>query len=219
MNKIKLTTAFFLTASVIDIIGVIFKIPILIYIFKPLIISSLIFLYTFSSPKRLKWYIIALEFSFFGDIFLLFTGNMFFMLGLSAFLLAHISYIIMVSRTLKKTPFNDIFLSFSIFFGFLLGLLFILKGHLGAMKIPVVIYGLVLSSFGAVSFINNLQQKNQASLVLLVGTLLFILSDSLLAINKFYKPLDILNVFVMLTYIAAQFVIFKGVILAEKKLN
>ncbi|NDK18698.1 MAG: lysoplasmalogenase [Zetaproteobacteria bacterium] len=92
----------------------------------------------------------------------------------------------------------------------------VLKGHLGAFKIPVVVYGLVISSFGALCFINNLQQKDKASAVLLIGALLFMLSDSLLAVNKFYRSIEILNLLVMLTYIAAQYLIFRAVVLAEK---
>jgi len=71
MNKTKVTffVFVFVFVSILDIIGIIFEIPVLVYIFKPLIILSLLFLYVFSLPKRLKWYLIALEFLFFGDVF------------------------------------------------------------------------------------------------------------------------------------------------------
>ena len=82
VNKIKIAFFVFVLASILDIVGIIFSIPLLIYIFKPLIIFSLLFLYVFSLPKRIKWYVIALELSFFGDVLLLFSGELFFMGGL-----------------------------------------------------------------------------------------------------------------------------------------
>lgn len=216
-KKTKIFFRVFEVAATLELIAVIFKIDILSFICKPLIIPALLGVYYFMSTHKNKWYILALIGSFLGDVFLLFSGSRYFILGLSAFLIAHIGYILMLSKMLKKPKINEILLSFIIFFGFLLGLLFVLKGHLGAMEVPVIIYGLVLTSFGALSFINNLQQKNKASIVLLIGALLFITSDSLLAINKFYRPSELINSLVMLTYIAAQYVIFKAVILAEKE--
>jgi uncharacterized membrane protein YhhN len=45
---------------------------------------------------------------------------------------------------------------------------------------------------------------------MMVGALLFVISDSTLAINKFYKPFEMAGVIIMLTYGAAQFFIVKG---------
>jgi len=215
-TNVTLATAFFFMVSILDLIGIFADNEWLKTTFKPLILLSLIALYLFVSLKKNKWYLLALICSFGGDVFLLFDAQSYFMLGLGSFLLAHLFYITLVSKQLKKPNNKEWLLSFVIFFGFLIGLLMVLKGHLGAFKIPVVVYGLVISSFGALCFINNLQQKDKASAVLLIGALLFMLSDSLLAVNKFYKPIEILNLLVMLTYIAAQYLIFRAVVLAEK---
>jgi uncharacterized membrane protein YhhN len=48
------------------------------------------------------------------------------------------------------------------------------------------------------------------------GAVLFVLSDSCIAINLFYKPFELARITIMLTYIIAQILIIKG-ILAEKK--
>ncbi|PIV16149.1 MAG: lysoplasmalogenase [Flavobacteriales bacterium CG03_land_8_20_14_0_80_35_15] len=214
--NVTLATAFFFMVSILDLIGIFADNEWLKTTFKPLILLSLIALYLFVSLKKNKWYLLALICSFGGDVFLLFDAQSYFMLGLGSFLLAHLFYITLVSKQLKKPNNKEWLLSFVIFFGFLIGLLMVLKGHLGAFKIPVVVYGLVISSFGALCFINNLQQKDKASAVLLIGALLFMLSDSLLAVNKFYRSIEILNLLVMLTYIAAQYLIFRAVVLAEK---
>jgi uncharacterized membrane protein YhhN len=46
----------------------------------------------------------------------------------------------------------------------------------------------------------------------LAGAVLFMISDSLLAINKFMNPLPQASLFIMLTYIAAQYLIVEGIL-------
>jgi uncharacterized membrane protein YhhN len=219
MNKIKLTFLLFLLASVMDVIGIILKIPMLIYIFKPLIIIALLFLYVFSLPKRLKWYVIALEFSFFGDVLLMFSGKLFFMAGLLSFLMAHILFIKIVINQIKKTSILKVIMASVPFLMLFLGLMFVLKNSLNELLIPVIIYGLTISTFGVVSLINYLQKKSVKSFLILIGAVVFITSDSLLAINKFYSPNKIFEVLIMVTYIIAQYLIFKSMVLSPKEVR
>jgi uncharacterized membrane protein YhhN len=52
--------------------------------------------------------------------------------------------------------------------------------------------------------------KNGANILFIIGAVFFVLSDSLLAINKFYHPFWGANISIMLTYGIAQFCIVKG---------
>ncbi|MGV6846009.1 MAG: lysoplasmalogenase [Lutibacter sp.] len=217
MDKIRITFSLFLLASVMDVIGIIFKIPFLIYIFKPLIIFSLLFLYVFSLPKRLKWYVIALEFSFFGDVLLMFSGKLFFMAGLISFLMTHILFIKIVMNRIKKTTILKVITASFPFMVLFLILISILKNSLNELLIPVVIYGLTISTFGAVSLLDYLQTKTLKSIWMLAGAVIFIISDSLLAINKFYNSNTIFEVLIMVTYIMAQYLIFKSMIDSFKR--
>ncbi|HSQ45620.1 MAG TPA: lysoplasmalogenase family protein, partial [Lutibacter sp.] len=92
-------------------------------------------------------------------------------------------------------------------------LIFTLKDSLNEMFAPVIIYGLTIATFGAVSFLDFLNTKSKKSLLMLFGAVIFMISDSLLAINKFYSPAHILEVFVMITYVLAQYLIFRSMIL------
>jgi uncharacterized membrane protein YhhN len=216
MDKIKTTFLLFLLASVMDIIGIIFKIPLLIYIFKPLIIISLLFLYVFSLSKRLKWYVIALEFSFFGDVLLMFSGKLFFMAGLISFLMTHILFIKIAINRIKKTSILKVITASIPFLILFLALISLLKNSLNELLIPVIIYGITISTFGAVSLLDYLQTKTLKSTWMLAGAIVFIISDSLLAINKFYSPNAIFEVLIMVTYIVAQYLIFKSMIIDSK---
>jgi len=216
MNKTKVTFLFFVLVSLLDIVGIIFKIPILVYVFKPLIIFSLIFLYVFSLSKRLKWYVIALEFSFFGDVLLLFEGEFFFIFGLISFLLAHILFIKIVIDRIEKVQLKTVLLAsipFLLIFGLLINTI---KDSLNQLLIPVIVYGLVISAFGTVAFIDFLKTKSKRSLLMLIGAVVFIISDATLAINKFYSPSHLFEILVMVTYVLAQYLIFKSMILVKK---
>ncbi|WP_445955540.1 lysoplasmalogenase [Yeosuana sp.] len=216
MNKIKITFFVFLLASILEIVGIIFTIPILVYIFKPLIVFSLIFLYVFSLPKRLKWYVMALELCFFGDVFLMFPGKMFFIFGLVSFLIAHFLFIKIVVNSIKKTNVLKVVYSVIPFLTALSLLIFILKDSLHEMFWPVLIYGLTISTFGSVSLINHLETKSKKSLFMLIGAVIFMVSDSVLAINKFYEASHLFEIIVMSTYILAQYLIFRSMVLTEK---
>jgi len=121
-----------------------------------------------------------------------------------------------VLQKIGKADLNKTLLSFIILFAFLFGLLFVLKGHLGALQIPVIIYGIIITSFGALSLSYYLQNKSKSALLLLIGALVFISSDSMLSLNKFYVPNEILNLLVMLTYIIAQYLIFRALVFKER---
>jgi len=216
-KNFKVATTLFIVVALLDILGIVLDKHYLRLFFKPLILPSLLLMYTLVNHPKNRWYVGALIFSFLGDVFLLFSGKQYFMLGLGAFLLAHVCFIKVVLQKMGKVSLNNLLLSFIIFFGFLFCLLFVLKGRLGAMQIPVIVYGVIITSFGALSLTNYLKNKTKSALVLFVGALIFISSDSMLALNKFYMPKEFLNLMVMVTYIVAQYLIFRAMVLEEVK--
>ena len=54
--------------------------------------------------------------------------------------------------------------------------------------------------------------RENAAILFLTGAVCFVLSDTLLALNKFYAPFPYAAPLVMLTYCAAQYLITKGFI-------
>ena len=56
-----------------------------------------------------------------------------------------------------------------------------------------------------------MKYKN-AAMIMMIGAVLFIISDSVLAINKFYKPFEGAGIVIMLTYAFAQLLIVAGII-------
>jgi uncharacterized membrane protein YhhN len=157
----------------------------------------------------------ALFFSFAGDVLLMLepVNSFLFIPGLVAFLFTHILYIIyfFAIPSLKKSllltaPYLAIAV---IIYGMLL--LYFLFPRLGILKIPVLIYaGVILVMLLASMHAYNNVQK-QAGMLFIAGALFFIISDSLLAINKFHTAL-IFPFTVILTYGIAQYLLVRGFI-------
>ena len=87
----KQTVAFiiFISVSIIHVFGIILKLPEISFFTKPFLLLSLLTLYVVSVEKRNKLYVMALIFSFFGDVFLMKNRQLFFIIGLISFLIAH----------------------------------------------------------------------------------------------------------------------------------
>jgi uncharacterized membrane protein YhhN len=217
MNK-NLWIILFVIALLADIAGILLPDKTVQYISKPFIVISLVgyFVTVTAIYKRTikKWILFALAFSWLGDVLLMFENKdeLFFFLGLSAFLLAHIFYIICfirVQRT-EKLRSNLFILTIAVLYGVLI-LKFLLP-HLGKMKWPVLIYGAIITVMFTMALHMIFLKNKQAGYLMATGALLFVTSDSVLAINKFYHSFELAGFIIILTYGLAQFLIAEGAI-------
>lgn len=210
-TKITIASVLFLIVTIIDVYAVIVQDKTLEMIFKPLLMTTLVIIYLVSVKKPNFWLVSALFFSFWGDVFLLDKTN-YFVFGLGSFLIAHCLYIVMTKQFLKKFSFKELLICFPPFAMIFLGVLQFIKHNLGEMLIPVIVYGFVISIFGAFTLSNYRQERTRPNLWLLLGAILFIASDSLIAINNFYSPKQLFNVSIIVLYIVSQYLIVKAVI-------
>jgi len=183
---------------------------------KPLLIPLLAAYFisqtnSIKSPLK-KWILIALLFSWAGDVVLMFQekGSIYFMLGLVAFLFAHIFYIfffhnIRVMENMKSKAW--LLLIVVIYYA---GLITFLSPYLDDMKLPVRIYGIVISFMFLLAMHMLFIKNKNAGRWIMIGALLFVISDSVLAINKFYRPFEMAGIIIILTYVLAQFFIIEG---------
>jgi uncharacterized membrane protein YhhN len=167
----------------------------------------------------------ALLFSYFGDIFLLFAqrAEILFILGLVSFLIAHLAYLsafTFVNSINKNSLRNNIptLLAILLFYSILMWSL--LPYLESSMLIAVPLYGMVICSmlFAVVNCRRPLSAK--AFTWLLMGGIMFILSDTTLALIKFHPyflPHPFHDFLIMLTYILGQFGLIWGSILISRK--
>lgn len=202
----------------IHLVGIVTHNELVTLITKPLLIPGVTAFFITASlftSSSLKRYIIpALFFSWIGDVLLMFQANqaLFFIGGLIAFLIAHIFYIIFfyriwVIQQMKMKP--GLLLLVVIFYAALISFLL---PHLGAMLVPVLVYGFVISTMLWFALHMCQLRYKVAAAHFISGAILFVISDSILAINKFYQAFPAASFIIMLTYALAQWQLIRGAV-------
>lgn len=209
-------TIVFLLLVLADTMGVLLALTPLHYIIKPLLMPSLMLvLWLNDADKKGKGLLLAgLFFSWMGDVFLLFetVNKLFFIAGLISFLLTHVCYITYFLSVRSSSPsliIKQPLLALAVpLYGF--ALVWILYPSLGALKMPVIIYAIIICTMLFCSLHIYLKVNTPSNRLFVGGAALFVISDSLLAVNKFYRSLPLAPTLIMLTYCAAQFYIVAG---------
>jgi len=186
------------------------------YFTKPLILASLIAFFWSKSnhlPKGIRNItLLALLFSLTGDILLMFvdTSANFFIGGLIAFLLAHIMYILTFIKKRNKT-INPLFIIIGLLI-YAAGVFYIVKDGLGDMQIPVLLYLTVILTMVVMAWLRKEKVSNKSYNLVVIGALFFMISDSVLSINKFYQSFASAGLIIMFTYALAQYLIVMGIL-------
>ena len=233
-NSGKLKTHFYMITSqrllqAFLVFGIVYSIILLtgndtlIWYLKPLLIPFLFYAVVKSEPfVTKKWLLLALLFSWIGDCILMFAdkGELYFIFGLLAFLVAHILYIrLFFGRNSEDNHSNNqlFWLGFIIIMIYLAGMLVLLLPTLGDLKMPVGIYALTISIMLMLALKGTFNWKGNAKYLVLFGATFFVISDSILAIDKFLTPIASAWYSIMITYLIAQFSITYGILKLNQK--
>lgn len=179
----------------------------LIYIFKPLTVVFIIFIALISESTVSDTYktliIIGLVFCIFGDIFLMLPEK-FFIYGLVSFLTGHLWYIAAFALE-GEHPVNPLWLLPLLAYGAVM--LYLLWPHLGTMRGPVLFYMAVILAMGWQAVNRWAEGEMEGRLLAMIGALLFVFSDSVLALDRFRQPFRLARLLVLGTYFPAQWFI------------
>ncbi|MBN8648142.1 MAG: lysoplasmalogenase [Caulobacterales bacterium] len=156
-----------------------------------------------------KLLFLALFFSWIGDLLLGLQSinSNFFIFGLLAFLSAHCFYI---SLNLKNIGFKisiPIILATLPMLGWAAYLLKMSHEKAGGFFIPIIAYAFILCMLYYSTIIAREKFSRMNWAILFYGVVLFISSDSMIAINKFIVKMPFFDFAIMFTYIIAQFMI------------
>ncbi|MEM8521716.1 lysoplasmalogenase [Flavobacterium sp. PL12] len=190
---------------------------------KPFLIPFLIVaVYFHDNFKSKKILLIALVFSWIGDIILLFSNKaeIYFMGGLFAFLLSHIFFILLFNKQLKmylKKSKIIYWIGITAIIVYLIAIMLILMPNLGELILPVFIYAMTISIMLLFALKGFMNWEKPANTYIFIGALIFVASDSLLAFDKFYALLQYSSFLIMLTYLLAQYLIVIGILKLNKK--
>ncbi|MGW9684394.1 lysoplasmalogenase [Flagellimonas sp. 2504JD1-5] len=168
-------------------------------IFKPLttilILSLLFFVQNPQLSKYRNIIIAALVFCLIGDVFLL--KDEYFVFGLGSFLIGHLLF---ATGFIKLEGFSPNWLSFFILAGIGGGIFYWLQPDLDAFELPVGIYVMVIVFMawqGISLFIRN---SSRIYALIAIAVLLFMFSDTMIAINKFKTPFKLSGPIILSTY-------------------
>lgn len=221
MKKILLHLVF-IVIVVADLAGEYLQNPQIDHIAKPFIlvwIAGYFLLHAKNIDKQVvKLALVAFFFSWIGDLLMMSASEFtFFMLGIASFLITQVVYIFLFLRTidlsgnmsfLKKKP---IWLIPYMAFGLIIYI--VLFPQLDAvLRIAIFVYMVALLSMSAMA-LNRFGNGHPVSFSLVfAGSLLFVLSDSMIAINRFLVAIPYEGLLIMTTYIAAQYLIMLGLL-------
>jgi uncharacterized membrane protein YhhN len=173
------------------------------FVFKPLTMLAIILLAFWNSDAPMNFYqkaiLVGLIFSTIGDVFLI-KQDRFFVQGLISFLLGHICYIVAFWT-------NPNWLGAVFYLAYVAFFLSILWKHLGTLKIPIIIYAVALALMSWLALSRLIENHNHHTFHAFVGSVLFIVSDSFLAFNKFKSPIKLAHLWILATYFLAQWMI------------
>lgn len=185
------------------------------YFTKPLLMPLLAVVYLTKTSTPDIFIVLGLICGFLGDFFLMWSQKpAFFAAGLGAFLIGHVFYIAAFMHTtnyLSDVP-GWLYLTLLPYMVLSAFIFKRLSSHLSNMKIPAFLYmsTIMLMSFICLTRVCSI--KGYAFWLPYIGSLLFLMSDSILAFDNFKTRIRNGNVYVMTTYILAQFFIVLGFI-------
>jgi uncharacterized membrane protein YhhN len=187
---------------------------------KPLLVAALMYWFYINTALKNRFaqkVFAALIWSWMGDVLLMMVpvNANFFLFGLGAFLIAQLAYASAFYEDARLKGDRPVWLMpFAIaFFTTYCMLLFgYMAPKLGGLKIPVLLYAIVISIMAIMAWTRYGTAKGRSYWLVALGAGLFVISDSVLAINKFSNPIPNAGIIIMLTYILAQYGITMGAI-------
>lgn len=183
------------------------------YIFKPLTMIWVILIVLLADTPFSTTYqliiLLGLLASLGGDICLMLPDERWFLPGLVSFLLAHIAYIVAFTLESEATAPIWYIVPFVLY-----GALFVrwLWGDLGELRAPVLVYVCAILIMAWQAANRWVEVRNTAAFLAMIGAYLFVMSDSVLAVERFRGSWRSAPFWVLSTYFTAQWLIALSVV-------
>jgi uncharacterized membrane protein YhhN len=175
-----------------------------VYLFKPATTALLLVLAALVDAAHGARYqqaiALGLACSLVGDVLLMLPRDRF-VAGLASFLLAHIAYLVAFSAGVPLGTSPALALPLAVV-GFLL--LRLLWPGLGRLRVPVLLYATTILLMLWQAWARRWALPSPGATLAAVGATLFVVSDAILALNRFRRPIPSAQTLIMGTYVAAQ---------------
>ncbi len=183
---------------------------------KPFILLSLLGFYIFAAREILLFIILALFFSWLGDVLLIPKGTKWFTAGGIAFMISHAFFIAGYNKDVvfSAIPVWLIILLAAFFIAAVTFIFSKLKSHLPkALFYPMFLYLLINGAMNCFAIFRLVSNPTPSTIITAVGAALFFVSDSSLFFVRFNKESRLKTHFVvMLTYSIGELLIVLGLL-------
>jgi uncharacterized membrane protein YhhN len=200
-------TVVFIFFSLLYMVSMSYGVGIL-WLLKIIPIAILVFAVLKTEPSSIQTILLlALVCSGCGDLLLAFDK---FTFGVAAFLLAQLGYAVLFGRYWQRMhtrwPLSLVLIMY------MLGMAWWLMPNLGELQLAVMAYLFTIAAMGLLAVQSSLPLRWAV-----LGAVVFIISDSLIAINKFINPLPFEGYFIMGSYYIAQYMLITGFLKSTKQ--
>jgi uncharacterized membrane protein YhhN len=188
---------------------------------KPLVSITLLVFYFLNSKcrhrkERLLVFLCLLSL-FLGDVFLLEQTQFYsFPAGLFAFFMANIFYSMVLYRS-ANLEINKSYPFLLVSAVYLFTIFYLMYDKLNGYFVPILIYIFAVLNMIQAAFLRYKEVNHYSFILVFIGALLFLFSESILALNTFYAPFPYKNVLIMLFYGISQLLIILGILKEQKK--
>lgn len=188
---------------------------------KPAISITLLIFYLLNSknrhPKERTLLSVCLLCLFMGDVFLLENTSLyFFPVGFFAFFMANIFYSMVLYRS-ANLDINKSYPFLAVSAIYLFAIFYLMYDKLDSYFVPVLIYMFAVLNMIQAAFLRYKVVNHYSFLLVFIGALLFLLSESILALHMFYEPFPYKNFLIMFFYGLSQLLIILGILAEQKK--
>jgi uncharacterized membrane protein YhhN len=180
---------------------------------KPMIMASLLGFYIAAMGKS-RIFLAGMAFALLGDVLLMFKSAGFFLAGLGCFLCMQVMYTITFLQDHISSIRGIILKGLPVLIPSA-SVLCLLWEDLGGMKLPVLAYTTAISLMVISAIIRRTQVPWYLPVV--VGAVLFLISDTLIAISKFGNSFNGIGQVIMGTYMTAQYLIVRGMVEGDRR--
>ncbi len=174
---------------------------------KPFLIPLLAFYYISVAKIIDAKFLIALFFAFCGDLFFLGSREIYFVLGMTCFLIFLLLNMIIITKRIGEIKLATFYLTILPFILICMAVISIYFGDVGLMKALFIIYASVLGLYGAFALYWYIQEKNKWTLLNLIGVLLFFLAAVSKGLKIVEGPTKLYTVLNMTFYIVSMLLI------------
>jgi uncharacterized membrane protein YhhN len=178
----------------------------------PLLLAWLVTLIGRWWPVPLRWLAVGIVFAWIGDLALMGEGDGAFHLGIAAFLVMQVCYLVAFLRVPGPGLVRAWKIALVPYVLIWIGINVVISGGVGAMRIPVLVYSAVALSMAVAALDLVLRLPQPLAWRVAGGALLFVVSDALIAMTAFGPLAESAgwSALIMATYVAAQGLIVTG---------